>query len=209
MQWTVQQRRFARLLSDREMRIIERQYRGCLMSSSFRLSLATLGTGLLLVGTTVGCTHLAPPTPVIRVDSGMELRQAAELLDAQARKCWQRKASILRNGVLIDSRKTLQDTVRISAVRYGLHIGIQESFVIVEILPSSTGVFVGVSEGEYECDIGRGCYKMGLAKDVPRWLSGDLSCHPEPGTIPTPPDRPLNPDERRTSLPPRGLAAFC
>ncbi|MGZ5230378.1 MAG: hypothetical protein ACXWC3_10105 [Burkholderiales bacterium] len=159
----------------------------------------------VLVIIVAGCA-LTPPRPVLQTTTAMNLREAAELLDSQVRKCWKRDTSFFSNGVLIASHKTIQDTVRIAAVRYGRQIGIQKAFVIVDIVPTPNGVVVGVAEGQYECEIGLGCYEKDFAKDVPRWLSGDLGCKPTPGFVPQTPNQPLGPDDRQAWLLSRGFS---
>jgi hypothetical protein len=153
---------------------------------------------LFMLAVVTGCA-LTPPKAVLQTSVNMSLREAAELLDSQARRCWKRDAGLFSNGVLIASHKTIQDTVRIAAVRYGRQIGIQKAFVIVDIVPIPSGVAVAVAEGQYECEIGLGCYEKDFAKDVPRWLSGDLGCKPTPGFIPDTPEKPLGPYDRQAS----------
>ena len=98
------------------------------------------------------------------------------MLHSQAQKCWRRDATTFKNGVLIDVRKPSADIRQVTANRFGRQIGLQKTFLTVDIKRSATGVIVDVAEGEYECEIGLGCYKMEFAPDVPRWLAGDLSC---------------------------------
>lgn len=130
--------------------------------------------GAVAAITLAGC--ISPPQAAGRFTSNMDLGEVADLLRAQAEKCWRRDATVFKNGVLVDLRRPSADTRQVTATRFGRQIGLQKTFMIVDIKRSATGVSVEVAEGEYECEIGLGCYKMDFAPDVPRWLAGDLSC---------------------------------
>jgi hypothetical protein len=119
---------------------------------------------------------IAPPVPAGDYRTKLSFRETALLLDAQARKCWTDKANMLSDGVLIESKITIQNTAQISAIRYGGNIGVSNTFVVVDVIPAPNGAFVKVAEGDYE--IGwAGTNRNKFGPDVNRWISGDTACH--------------------------------
>lgn len=123
-----------------------------------------------------GCA-LAPPTEVARVQSDKGMREAAQLLERQAEQCWERSATILKDGITIDARMSIHDTAIVSAARWSADIGIQEPFLTLEVLGNEDGSStVVISEGDYGCDLSGSCSSLELNADVQRWLQGDLTC---------------------------------
>lgn len=131
---------------------------------------------LLIALFTTGCA-ISPPTEVARAGSGKPMLEVAQLIEEMAEKCWERSATMWKDGITIDARMSLYDSALISAARWASDIGIQDEFLIVEVVkePEGTSTVI-ISEGDYACGLDGSCSGLGLNADVIRWLEGDLTC---------------------------------
>jgi len=132
---------------------------------------------LVVLGVVFAGCALSPPTETARVTSDKPMKEAAQLIEKQAKSCWERSATMWKDGVTIDARMSLHDSALISAARWSSDIGIQDKFLIIEVMgkPDDTSV-VTINEGDYACGLSGSCTSLGLGADVIRWLDGDPAC---------------------------------
>lgn len=144
--------------------------------------LKTLSFAFLLVFLQ-GCVT-APPVVTGKHQSSLGLKATAQLLDAQARKCWTRPVDPIRFGVKIDSKVTVNDTVVISAFSINWGSGIApKPFAIINIIGDAHSSIVEVWEGEVGCSPIFSCRKLDLSDHVIKWISGDIQCFEFPGSL--------------------------
>ncbi len=129
-----------------------------------------------LVLTIAGCV-LSPPTEVATITAVTPMQETARFLEKQTKECWERSAGFWEDGITIDARMSLYDTALVSAARWASDIGIQDPFLVVEVMSEPDGSSrIVISEGDYACGLDGDCDSLELHKDVVRWLAGDTSC---------------------------------
>jgi len=132
---------------------------------------------LVVLGVIFAGCALSPPTETARVSSDKSMKEVAQLIEKQAKSCWERSATIWKDGIMIDARMSLYDSALISAARWSSDIGIQDEFLVIEVAGESDDTStVIVKEGDYGCGMSGSCSSLGLGADVIRWLEGDLAC---------------------------------
>jgi len=130
----------------------------------------------ILFVTLLGCAS-APPVPTGHFDSALSLKDTMLMLNTQAKNCWVKQVSPIRFGIHIKSYASSDGAFVISVHRVFWPEGIKTSpFAEIRVSGNLSNSVVDVTEGEIGCTIVSGCYKLGLAKHVKSWLSGDTQC---------------------------------
>ncbi len=115
---------------------------------------------------------VTPPKPTLDRVFNLPFNKSIGLLMRQAEACWRRTHSWTRDGISVDARKSVSDTVLISVSRFAPDIGIRPAFFQAEVAPTSSGqTQVRVVEGDFA--LGK---HLNLSSDIERWLKGDTSC---------------------------------
>ena len=137
----------------------------------------TRQTLCILIATILAGCALSPPQEVARVEVDRPMLEVAQLVEEMAKKCWERSATVMKDGITIDARMSLYDSGLISAARWASDIGIQDDFIIIEVIKDSEETStVVISEGDYGCSLDGSCSSLGLNADGLRWLEGDVTC---------------------------------
>lgn len=125
-----------------------------------------------------GCEYM-PPKETGEFNSDSEMSKMALLLAGLAKKCWSKKPEMLADGIRIDARMSVNETVIITAHRWAYDIGYREPFFIAKIINDENRSTVTTKEGDYACGFS-GCYQLNFTNDLKRWVDGDHSCRKEP-----------------------------
>jgi len=137
-----------------------------------------LGSMLVAVALSSGCTT-SPPVSKMILQIPVDIVTTARLIDAQAKKCWQRKPGILTDGIRIRTNMWVKDRAIVSAERWNHDMPKQTDFLRVEMSSIAQNLTeVQVLEGEFDCGLTGNCRELGYAKAVERWIDGDLECKP-------------------------------
>ena len=139
--------------------------------------MSTKALFLIALGIVLSGCALSPPTETARVAYDQTMKDVALLIEEQAKTCWERSATVWKDGITIDARMSLHDSALVSAARWSSDIGIQDEFLIIEVKEESDDTsIVVIKEGDYGCGLSGSCTGLNLSADVVRWLDGDLTC---------------------------------
>ena len=102
--------------------------------------------------------------------SNLEKTHAARLLYENAKRCWYKEDSFWVTGIDVTNRIELDGVVITAWITQ--HNRNNFPLAVILVADSPTGSSVRVSEAPMTDK------NFNLTSDIPRWLSGDLSCRP-------------------------------
>ena len=116
------------------------------------------------------------PQPMPFVYSEQSSDQVYEKINTLANQCWERKYSLLLDGVKIKSSEYGNRHFVISAYRDRPNPVKYYPFFSAEIIPMDKGTRINIQEGDFACSVTGSCYGYDYTTQVKNWVSGGSSC---------------------------------